>query len=42
MENTSNSDSEQQADTHAADTFYQIGIDCGSKTVKVCISDQDL
>ena len=41
MENTSNSDSEQQADAQAADTFYQIGIDCGSKTVKVCISDRD-
>ena len=41
MENTSNSDSEQQACPHTTDAFYQIGIDCGSKTVKVCISDQD-
>ncbi len=41
MENTSTSDSEQQSDTHADDILYQIGIDCGSKTVKVCISDRD-
>ncbi len=41
MGNTSNSDSEQQACPHTTDAFYQIGIDCGSKTVKVCISDQD-
>lgn len=41
MENISISDSEQQACPHTTDAFYQIGIDCGSKTVKVCISNQD-
>lgn len=41
MENMSTPNSGQQANQHTTDAFYQIGIDCGSKTVKVCISDQD-
>ena len=41
MDNTSTSNSGQQANQPTTDPFYQIGIDCGSKTVKVCISDQD-
>ena len=35
------SESKQQAGTKPTEPLYQIGIDCGSKTVKVCISDRD-
>ena len=41
MDNISTPNSGQQANQPTTDPFYQIGIDCGSKTVKVCISDQD-